>query len=59
MNRKATPILLAVVILGGLFTSTLLNLLIVPSLYLRFSPSAHRARQESLQPAEEGRSSEV
>jgi CzcA family heavy metal efflux pump len=27
---------LAVVILGGLFTSTLLNLLVVPSLYLRF-----------------------
>jgi Cu/Ag efflux pump CusA len=28
---------LAVVILGGLFTSTLLNLLVVPSLYLRFA----------------------
>jgi Cu/Ag efflux pump CusA len=27
---------LAVVILGGLFTSTLLNLFVVPSLYLRF-----------------------
>ena len=27
---------LAVVVLGGLFTSTLLNLLVVPSLYLRF-----------------------
>jgi CzcA family heavy metal efflux pump len=27
---------LAVVIIGGLFTSTLLNLLVVPSLYLRF-----------------------
>jgi len=27
---------MAVVILGGLVTSTLLNLLIVPSLYLRF-----------------------
>src|SRR5437762_13042003 len=27
---------LAVVILGGLFTSTLLSLLVVPSLYLRF-----------------------
>jgi Cu/Ag efflux pump CusA len=25
-----------VVILGGLFTSTLLNLFVVPSLYLRF-----------------------
>lgn len=35
---------LAVVVLGGLFTSTLLNLLVVPSLYLRFgkgrTPSA-------------------
>ena len=27
---------MAVVILGGLFTSTLLNLFIVPALYLRF-----------------------
>ena len=27
---------LAVVILGGLFTSTLLNLFVTPSLYLRF-----------------------
>jgi Cu/Ag efflux pump CusA len=27
---------LAVVILGGLFTSTLLNLFVVPSVYLRF-----------------------
>jgi Cu/Ag efflux pump CusA len=27
---------MAIVILGGLVTSTLLNLLIVPSLYLRF-----------------------
>ena len=31
---------LAVVILGGLTTSTLLNLLIVPSLYLQFGRSA-------------------
>jgi CzcA family heavy metal efflux pump len=30
---------LAVVILGGLFTSTLLNLFVVPSLYLRFGQS--------------------
>jgi Cu/Ag efflux pump CusA len=30
---------LAVVILGGLFTSTLLNLFVVPSLYLRFGHS--------------------
>jgi CzcA family heavy metal efflux pump len=33
---------LAVVILGGLVTSTLLNLFIVPSLYLRFGHSGHR-----------------
>jgi Cu/Ag efflux pump CusA len=31
-----------VVILGGLFTSTLLNLFVVPSLYLRFG----RSRQQ-------------
>ncbi|MFE0153561.1 efflux RND transporter permease subunit [Nonomuraea sp. NPDC059007] len=28
---------LAVVVLGGLFTSTLLNLFVTPSLYLRFA----------------------
>jgi CzcA family heavy metal efflux pump len=34
---------LAVVILGGLFTSTLLNLFVVPSLYLRFArPKSQR-----------------
>jgi CzcA family heavy metal efflux pump len=33
---------LAVVILGGLFTSTLLNLFVVPSLYLRFGRSLRR-----------------
>jgi CzcA family heavy metal efflux pump len=44
---------LAVVILGGLFTSTLLNLFVVPSLYLRFGHSRHnpaappRASQET------------
>jgi Cu/Ag efflux pump CusA len=31
---------LAVVILGGLFTSTLLNLFVVPSLYLRWARPA-------------------
>jgi CzcA family heavy metal efflux pump len=36
---------LAVVILGGLVTSTLLNLFIVPSLYLRFG---HRGRRRAL-----------
>jgi Cu/Ag efflux pump CusA len=34
---------LAVVILGGLFTSTLLNLFVVPSLYLRFGHGRRRA----------------
>lgn len=33
---------MAVVILGGLFTSTLLNLFVVPSLYLRFGRSSAR-----------------
>jgi Cu/Ag efflux pump CusA len=30
---------MAIVILGGLVTSTLLNLLVVPTLYLRFGKS--------------------
>jgi Cu/Ag efflux pump CusA len=33
---------MAVVILGGLVTSTLLNLFVVPSLYLRFGASPGR-----------------
>jgi len=41
---------LAVVILGGLVTSTLLNLFIVPSLYLRFG---HRGRRASPGPRPE------
>ena len=38
---------MAVVILGGLVTSTLLNLFVVPSLYLRFGKgrAASRARE--------------
>ncbi|MGH2539813.1 MAG: efflux RND transporter permease subunit, partial [Actinomycetota bacterium] len=35
---------LAVVVLGGLFTSTLLNLFVVPSLYLRFGKGRLSAR---------------
>ena len=31
---------MAIVILGGLVTSTLLNLFVVPSLYLRFGRSS-------------------
>ncbi len=34
---------MAVVILGGLFTSTALNLFVVPVLYLRFAKSGLRA----------------
>jgi Cu/Ag efflux pump CusA len=34
---------MAVVILGGLVTATLLNLLVVPSLYLRFARSRNSA----------------
>jgi Cu/Ag efflux pump CusA len=38
---------LAVVILGGLVTSTLLNLFIVPALYLRYGrPAAQLAKEE-------------
>jgi hypothetical protein len=38
---------MAVVILGGLATSTLLNLFVVPALYLRFGKGkAERSRQE-------------
>ena len=36
---------MAIVILGGLFSSTLLNLFVLPSLYLRFAKSRkERAR---------------
>jgi CzcA family heavy metal efflux pump len=38
---------LAVVILGGLFTSTLLNLFVVPSLYLRFGRRRNRPMGEA------------
>ena len=44
---------LAVVILGGLVTSTLLNLFVVPALYLRFGRPAsdlHRQRRRGEQP---------
>jgi Cu/Ag efflux pump CusA len=39
---------LAVVILGGLFTSTLLNLFIVPALYLKYGRSALTTRKETI-----------
>ena len=34
---------MAIVILGGLVTSTMLNLFVVPSLYLRFAEGRTRA----------------
>ena len=42
---------MAVVILGGLVTSTLLNLFVVPSLYLRFGKRANDAPPSFLKPA--------
>jgi Cu/Ag efflux pump CusA len=42
---------MAVVILGGLITSTLLNLFVLPPLYLRFAPSAQPSTAPA--PAEE------
>jgi Cu/Ag efflux pump CusA len=38
---------MAVVILGGLVTSTLLNLFVVPSLYLKFATQAHHRHARS------------
>jgi len=37
---------LAVVILGGLVTSTILNLFLMPALYLRFAKSSHDVKAE-------------
>ena len=43
---------MAIVILGGLVTSTLLNLFVLPSLYLRFGKSRKERRAlESAAPA--------
>ncbi len=39
---------LAVVILGGLFTSTLLNLFIVPALHLMYGRSAQMSAEETI-----------
>jgi Cu/Ag efflux pump CusA len=38
---------MAVVILGGLVTSTLLNLFVLPSLYLKFARPAKPVRLDS------------
>ena len=40
---------MAIVILGGLITSTLLNLFVVPSLYLRFAASGKRPSHGALE----------
>ena len=45
---------LAVVILGGLFTSTLLSLLVLPSLYLRFGHRRHGTAAPVPSPTETG-----
>jgi CzcA family heavy metal efflux pump len=42
---------MAIVILGGLITSTLLNLFVVPSLYLRFGKGRQRLPATTLAPA--------
>jgi CzcA family heavy metal efflux pump len=44
---------LAIVILGGLFTSTLLSLFVIPSLYLRFGKS-ERERQAAVEDGDGG-----
>ncbi|MBO0798675.1 MAG: efflux RND transporter permease subunit, partial [Blastocatellia bacterium] len=36
---------MAVVILGGLVTSTLLNMVVLPALYLKFGRTARKSRQ--------------
>jgi Cu/Ag efflux pump CusA len=47
---------MAVVILGGLVTSTLVNLFVLPSLYLRFAPRTRRERVAVDVPAAGGKS---
>ena len=42
---------MAIVILGGLVTSTLLNLFVVPSLYLRFAKPVQRGGLDAPRPA--------
>lgn len=42
---------MAIVILGGLITATLLNLFVVPSLYLRFAKSKKERREAAPSPA--------
>jgi predicted RND superfamily exporter protein len=40
---SSAPVRAAIVILGGLITSTLLNLFVLPALYLRFGRARARA----------------
>lgn len=42
---------MAIVILGGLFTSTLLNLLILPALFFRFGDESANRREDVLEPS--------
>jgi Cu/Ag efflux pump CusA len=42
---------MAMVIMGGLITATLLNLFVVPSLYLRFAKGIRRPRPSEAPPA--------
>jgi Cu/Ag efflux pump CusA len=37
---------LAVVILGGIFTSTFLNMIVIPALYLKFANVEERVKNE-------------
>jgi Cu/Ag efflux pump CusA len=50
---------MAVVILGGLVTSTLLNLFIIPSLYLRFGRSKRAQQQAAIEIPSGGRPAEA
>lgn len=45
-NEIQTP--MAIVILGGLLTSMLLNMIVVPALYLRFGSAAQATREEAV-----------
>jgi Cu/Ag efflux pump CusA len=40
---------MAVVVIGGLISATLVNLFIIPSLYLRFAPSARTREFDEVQ----------
>ena len=44
---------MAVVILGGIVTSTFLNMIVIPPLYLKYGRDALRVRQTSELPGEE------